>query len=137
VKALQRQLVRALLKGCRAVDDIKPRQLVYYTPLRWLGCPRGLAHWSDLLDQRWGTGVWKRKKSEETAVAVRQETNRLVVLQEAGPSGEPYYTVGWRDGGKPLTPLGASAEDARQHLRELIMELAEASTILSRMEAGR
>lgn len=56
---LKRLIVQALERGCNAIDCIRPWQLVYYTPLRWLGCPSGMALWSSQLDERWQTGEWK------------------------------------------------------------------------------
>lgn len=55
---LKTLLVRAMEATCTAIDRIRPWQLVEYTPLRWLGCPSGLARWSAQLDERWGTGEW-------------------------------------------------------------------------------
>lgn len=57
-------IVDALSTGCWLIDGIRPWQLVAWTPLRWLGCPRGMALWSDQLDQRWGTGRWTAVERE-------------------------------------------------------------------------
>jgi hypothetical protein len=61
---LKRWLVAAMERSCSLIDQIRPWQIVAYTPLRWLGCPRGLAAWSDRLDQHWGTEVWSKPEEK-------------------------------------------------------------------------
>lgn len=56
---VKRLIVKGMSRTCWLIDGIRPGWIVGYTPLRWLGCPCGLALWSSKLDERWGTGEWK------------------------------------------------------------------------------
>jgi hypothetical protein len=57
---LKKFIVSAMSEVCYVIDGIRPYWLVSATPLRWLGCPRGLALWSSNLDEKWNTGVWEK-----------------------------------------------------------------------------
>lgn len=61
-----RRLVAVMESACDLIDRI-PWWLRAWNPLRWLGCPRGLALWSSELDERWQTGVWEPAGNKEEA----------------------------------------------------------------------
>jgi len=52
---VKRLIVVALERACGFVDHL-PFGIGWRSGL---GCPDGLARWSDILDQKWNTGVWK------------------------------------------------------------------------------
>jgi hypothetical protein len=61
---VKRFIVKAMERACWLIDGVRPWWLVWCTPLWRLGCPNGLAAWSDQLDQHWGTGVWKSPEEQ-------------------------------------------------------------------------
>lgn len=54
----KRILVKGLELACSFVDWL-PFGIGWRSGL---GCPDGLARWSSVLDEKWGTGVWRDAK---------------------------------------------------------------------------
>lgn len=54
---IRRLIVIALERVCTVVDCHVPGVR------RVLGCPRGMAMWSSMLDERWKAGVWRDVES--------------------------------------------------------------------------
>lgn len=71
---LKRFIVGALEDLCLFADGLSG-PLRRWTPLRWVGCgrPVNLALWSERLDQRWGTNVWKRHVHDDECECWREE----------------------------------------------------------------